>query len=95
MEFVKIRTTNEEQIEVNLNQLSVVRQNEYSSYIELVFGGYSVTVNREEFDRIKQLLETTGDDKNKLTTFKEIIYRAAYLDSNAKLQLIMQLENIE
>lgn len=101
MRLEKINNTSGGTIEVNLDNLATIDEQQYTNEVVLCFGGYFVTVNQDEYKRIKSLLEQpielcevckTEDPLNK---FKEIIYRATYLDSNAKLQLIMQLENIE
>lgn len=101
MRLEKVKNTQGTVVEVNLNTLSCIEEQQYSTEVVLCFGGYFVTVDQDEYKRIKELLEPQnvlcelGQTDDPIKKFKEIVYRAAYLDSNAKLQLIIQLENIE
>lgn len=101
MRLEKVKNTQGIVIEVNLNNLSAIDEQPYSNEVVLCFGGFFVTVDLDEYKRIKSLLEPQnvlcelGQTDDPIKKFKEIVYRAAYLDSNAKLQLIIQLENIE
>lgn len=103
MNLIKIKNVNGNIVEVNLDNLGAIEEQQYSKDVNLFFGGYFVPVNQEEYIRIREML----DQKNvnvlcevekteaPIAKLKEIIYKATYLDSNAKLQLIMNLENIK
>lgn len=94
MKFVKIKNTDNQTKEVNLDSLAAIEEQQYTTEVVLNFGGYFITVDQDEYKRIREMLE---ENKNEtpIDKLKDVIYRATYLDSDAKLQLIMQLETIK
>ena len=103
MNLIKIKNINEQTVEVNLDCLSALEDDKYSNNVNMWFGGYYVVVDKDEYNRIREMLNQNSSNvlcevsktDDPITKVKEIVYKATYLDSDAKLQLIIQLENIE
>lgn len=103
MNLIKIKNRDGNTVEVNLDNLGVIEEQQYSNEVILCFGGYFVTIDQDECKRIREMLDQNninvlcevGKTEDPIAKFKEIIYKATYLDSNAKLQLIINLESIE
>lgn len=102
MKLIEIKLTDGSTREVNLDSLGVIEKDQSCSQTTLCFGGYFINVDENEYKRIREMLDQNSinvlsevsktDDP--IEKIKEVIYRATYLDSDAKLQLIMQLDNI-
>lgn len=95
MRLEKITSTYGQTYEVNLDCIGSIEKRIEIDEITIGFPGMCINVNIDEFNRIMSLIENKTDELVNLPNqIKEIIYKATYLDSNAKLQLIMELENI-
>lgn len=103
MKLIEIKLVDGTTQEVNLDCLGAIVKDENDSQITLCFSGCFVNVNENEYKRIREMLDQNSINvlsevsktEDPIEKIKEVIYRATYLDSNAKLQLIMQLDNLK
>lgn len=102
MKLIEIKLIDGTTQEVNLDILGAIVKAENDTQFTLCFGGCFVVVNKNEYKRIREMLDQNSINvlsevcktEDPIEKIKEVIYRATYLDSDAKLQLIMQLDNI-